>query len=118
MAGSRARSVLGLEGPLRNLSPNRASFGSSKPPPQGGSEPRPRASRPPAVIPLWHAALMKLDIPDSTMARIREAQALAAAGDVAGAVVRYRALLSEVEDDDYQGAAIAHMFALIVDDPL
>jgi len=60
---------------------------------------------------------MKLEISDETTTAIRVAQATAAAGDVAAAVRQYRELLDALGHDDYQSAAVAHMFALIVDDP-
>lgn len=61
---------------------------------------------------------MDLDISDTTRASIRAAQARAAAGDVPGAVLLYRELLGSLADDDYEGAAVAHMYALIVEDPM
>lgn len=60
---------------------------------------------------------MQLDISDETTNGIRAAQALAAAGDVDGAISQYRRLLDAVAADPYEGAAVAHMFAIIVDDP-
>ena len=59
---------------------------------------------------------MKLDISDETMGSLRKAQELAAAGAVREAVTEYKRLLDSLADD-YETAAVAHMYALIVDDP-
>jgi len=60
---------------------------------------------------------MNLEISAETTTAIRAAQATAAAGDVESAIRQYRELLDTLVHDDYQAAAVAHMFALIVEDP-
>lgn len=60
---------------------------------------------------------MTLDIPDETLSAIGAAQTLAGAGDTPGAVEAFEALLDSLTDDSYQVAAVAHMYALIVEDP-
>jgi hypothetical protein len=60
---------------------------------------------------------MTLDIPAATRSAIQQAGALAAGGDMVGAEAAYKALLHSVADDDYQSAAVGHMYAVIVSDP-
>ena len=58
-----------------------------------------------------------LDLAPDVLAEIRRAQALAAEGDVAGAVAVYESLMAAVDDDDFHAASVAHMYAIVVDDP-
>lgn len=51
------------------------------------------------------------------MSALRAAGSLAAKGDNASAAAAYRALLDELGDDDYQAAAVLHMYAIVIDDP-
>lgn len=60
---------------------------------------------------------MKLDVSDATTAAIRTASELAAAGKLDEAVAAYEQLLDEVATSDYETAAVAHMYAIIVEDP-
>lgn len=60
---------------------------------------------------------MNLDLPPPLLDAIRNANALAVAGDGAAAEAEYERLLRAAGDDDYQAAAVLHMYAVIVDDP-
>lgn len=92
-------------------------------PPGGRSLPRIALSvlRPWRHVPLSRhgptSVAMNLEIDDDVLTELRRAQALAADGHLAEALNAYEALLARLVERPYQAAAVAHMYALIVDDP-
>lgn len=51
------------------------------------------------------------------MGSMRKAQDFASGGNLDEAVREYKRLLESVSGNDYETAAVAHMYAVIVDDP-
>ena len=60
---------------------------------------------------------MNLDLPEAVLTAIRDANRHASAGDPEAAEAAYQKLLQIVGDDDYQAAAVLHMYAVVVQDP-
>ena len=60
---------------------------------------------------------MTLDLDDHVMEGLARAQAFVGEDKIDDAKAVYEGLLDELRDDPRQAAAVAHMYAIIVDDP-